>query len=358
MAETFTLSELAIPGTYIRVSAEGLVTAGAISTGNIGIVGTASDTVGETHIFSDYATARAEAGVYDGFADGAGTLNLTRGLELLYRNGARTVFSRGLAAGATQTDYAAAFAELIKDDVNILVAPELDTDTAVGVLGSVLETAENAGKDVIAVVGTDEEGVAAIVEQIPSNDRIIFVGPGIQAFDAAAEEPVNLPGTYTAAAVAGLLSTLSPHTSPTNKVLSGVTRLSQRFSYGETVQLVNAGVLVLEQRRGVRVVRGITTDDGPFRQVTTRRITDFTKAGIRSVSDQFVGRLNNGRVRAALQGALDGFLTTMVLDEQLVTYTVEVTATRQDEIAGRAMVNAVIQPTFSIDFVAVTLVLE
>ena len=42
MAETFTLSELAIPGTYIRVSAEGLVTAGAISTGNIGIVGSAA----------------------------------------------------------------------------------------------------------------------------------------------------------------------------------------------------------------------------------------------------------------------------------------------------------------------------
>ena len=108
----------------------------------------------------------------------------------------------------------------------------------------------------------------------------------------------------------------------------------------------------------MRVVRGLTTDPGPFRQITTRRITDFAKAGIRSVSNQFVGRLNNQRVRGALQGALDGFLTTMVQDEQLVTYTVSVTATRQDEIAGRAIVNAVLQPTFSIDFVAVTLVLE
>ena len=47
-----------------------------------------------------------------------------------------------------------------------------------------------------------------------------------------------------------------------------------------------------------------------------------------------------------------------LIDEQLVTYTLAVTATRQDEIAGRAIVNAVLQPTFSIDFVAVTLVLE
>jgi len=358
MPETFTLSELTIPGTYIRVSAEGLVTAGAISTGNIGIVGTAAEADEETHVFSDYATARSEVGEYDEFNAGAGSQNLTRGLELLYRNRGRTVFARAVAEGATQTDFQDAFAELIKDDVNILVAPELSTDAAISVLGSVVGSAQDAGRDIIAVVGSDATTVSDIIDQVPSNHRIVFVAPGIQAFDAAAEEPVNLPGTYSGAAVAGLISTLAPQTSPTNKVLSGVTRLAQRFSYGETVQLVNAGVLVLEERRGVRVVRGLTTDDGPFRQVTTRRITDFAKAGIRSVSNQFVGRLNNQRVRGALQGALDGFLTTMVLDEQLVTYTVEVTATRQDEIAGRAMVNAVIQPTFSIDFVAVTLVLE
>jgi hypothetical protein len=63
-------------------------------------------------------------------------------------------------------------------------------------------------------------------------------------------------------------------------------------------------------------------------------------------------------VRKALAGAIDGFLTTMKVDEALIDYELSVTATRQDEIAGRAIVNAVIRPTFSIDFVAVTLVLE
>ena len=109
------------------------------------------------------------------------------------------------------------------------------------------------------------------------------------------------------------------------------------------------------------MVRGISTemvDNGPFRQITTRRITDFAKAGIRQASNPFIGRLNNQRVRAALQAAIEGFLTTMVADEALIGYSVEVTATRQDEINGRAIVNAVIQPTFSIDFVAVTLVLQ
>jgi hypothetical protein len=111
----------------------------------------------------------------------------------------------------------------------------------------------------------------------------------------------------------------------------------------------------------VRVVRGVTAEhgaNGPFSQITTRRIVDFAKAGIRQAADPFIGRLNNQRVRKALQGAIDGFLTSMVLDEALTAYTLEVTATRADEIAGRAIVNALLQPTFSIDFIAVTLVLQ
>ena len=67
---------------------------------------------------------------------------------------------------------------------------------------------------------------------------------------------------------------------------------------------------------------------------------------------------NNERVRAALKGAIDGFLTGMLVDEQLTDYQLEVTATRRDEIEGRAIVSALLQPTFSIDFVAVTLVLR
>ena len=50
--------------------------------------------------------------------------------------------------------------------------------------------------------------------------------------------------------------------------------------------------------------------------------------GIRMGSLQYIGRLNNERVRKALRGTLDGFLTTMVLDEALVGYELAVTATR------------------------------
>ncbi|MBI3953225.1 MAG: phage tail sheath subtilisin-like domain-containing protein [Chloroflexi bacterium] len=359
MAETFTASELVIPGTFIRVRSEGLIGVAGISAGNVGIVGTASKGAGDTLILSDYEGARADLGTYDDYKNGAGALNLTRGVELLYLNGARAVFARPLdPAHAAQDDYVAAFNELAKDDVNILVAPQLPTATALAVFGAVVETAENNGKDVMAVVGSDAVTVPAITAQVPTNDRIIMTAPGIRTFDSAAGAEATLSGTYTAAAVAGLLSSLTPQSSPTNKTLPGIVKLSQRFSYGEMRQLVSGRVMVLEARQGVRVVRGLTTDNGAFTQVTTRRIVDFAKAGVRKASDPFIGRLNNQRVRAALQGAIDGFLTTMVQDEALIAYELQVTATRQDEIAGRAVVNAVLQPTFSIDFVAVTLVLQ
>lgn len=357
MAEEFVSASLVLPGTYIRVRSEGLIGVGGISTGNIGIVGTASSGVAETHSLASAAEAAAAFGDPDAIT--ARTLNLTRLVGELFRAGARTVYARGVAAAAVQADYEAAFAELIKEDVQILVAPEIATSMALAVLQPVLEAAENNGQDLIAVMGADGVDTAAIIAQTVDNDRVILAAPGYFVPNPSAPDTdVALPGNYIAAPVAGLLSTLSPQSSPTNKSLVSVGRLTQRFSYSDRISLVNSRIFTLEQRQGVRVVRGLTTDTGGFRQVTTRRIVDFAKAGIRKVSNPFIGRLNNERVRAALQGAIDGFLTTMLIDEQLTRYDLEVTATRRDEIEGRAIVNALLQPTFSIDFVAVTLVLE
>ena len=215
--------------------------------------------------------------------------------------------------------------------------------------------------EVIATWLQDALVPLADVAYLPRDKRFVMVAPAIQAFDSAAGATVSLTGRYSAAPMAGLLSSLAAQSSPTNKTLSGVSGLAQRFSYGEMRDLTAGGVAVLEDRGGIRVVRGVTTqafENGPFSQITTRRITDFAKAGIRQVSNPFIGRLNNQRVRAALEGAVDGFLTTMVQDEALTGYSLEVNASRQDEIAGRANVNVVMQPTFSIDYIRVTLALS
>lgn len=358
MAETFVSANLILPGTYIRVRSEGLIGVRGISSGNIAIVG--RSTVGNGVTVALSSAAEAEAAFGAPAVDAVGrTLNLSAMIGELYRNGARTVYARGVANNTQQPLYTAAFNELIKEDVQILVAPDLTTAAALAVIPPILESSENNNQDLIAVVGADGANAAAVVAQAQTNDRLILAAPGYFIFNPA--DPLNdiaLPGTYMAGPIAALVSSLSPHISPTNKVLPGVTRVAQRFSYAERISLVQARIMALEQREGIRVVRGLTTDNGGFTQVTTRRIVDFAKAGIRQVSNAFIGRLNNERVRSALSSALDGFLTSMRVDEQLTDYRLEVTATRRDEIEGRAIVNVLLQPTFSIDFVAVTIVLQ
>lgn len=355
-------AEQIVPGTFIRVQSEGLIAPKGVSFGNVGIVGTAAaangvtDAIGVTHILGSMEDAAKFYGPADALS--GGTLNLMRGLALLFANGARTVYSHALATGANTAAFTGGVAELLKEDVNILIAPELSTSTAKSVLGAALETAENSGRDMISVIGADATTTTNIKNQVTANKRVVLVTPGVQAYDPAADTVVTLPGNYTAAAVAGLVSSLAPQGSPTNKVLPGVVTLGTRYSYGELKDLLQGNVCPLEDRQGIRVVRGITTEGAAFAQITTRRIVDFAKAGIRQVSGAFIGKLNNDRVRKALHGAIDGFLTTMVVDEALTGYQLEVKASRADEIAGRCVVNVAMQPTFSIDYIRVTLALS
>jgi hypothetical protein len=363
MEESF--AEQILPGTYIRVQAEALIAPRGVASGNVGIIGTAAlapgapTVIGTTRVLSSLDDARALYAPSDALS--AGNLNLMRGLELLFRNGATTVYAHALAQGANTDAFATAASELLKDPINLLIAPELTTANAETVLLSAANTGETDGRDLIAVVGADATDITALETQVSgftAHRRMVLCTPGVFAFDAAAGDNVLLPGNYTAAAVAGLIASLAPQASPTNKVLAGVTQLGAKFSYGTLKTLVQANVLALESRQGVRVVRGLTTEGEAFSQITTRRIVDFAKAGIRQVSSAFIGRLNNERVRKALQGALDGFLTTMVVDEALIGYSLEVKASRQDEIAGRCVVNVAMQPVFSIDFIRVTLSLS
>jgi hypothetical protein len=359
MEENF--AEQIVPGTFIRVHAEALIAPKGVAFGNVGIVGTAANAeganaLGSTQILSSLEDAYKLYAPSDALS--TGKTNLGRGLELLFRNGASTVYARGLAEGATQQDFSTAVDELLKEEINLLVAPELTTASALTVLKAAANSAESNGRDLIAVIGADASGVTAINNQVQADKRVILCAPGVYAYDAAANQEVLLPGNYTAAAVAGLIASLAPQASPTNKVLPGITKLGTKFGYGELKALLQGNVLPLESRQGIRVVRGITTEGAAFSQITTRRIVDYAKTGIRQVANPFIGRLNNERVRKALQGALDGFLTTMLVDEALVGYTLEVKASRQDEIAGRCVVNVAMQPTFSIDYIRVTLALS
>src|SRR5262247_1799339 len=100
-----------IPGTYITVRSEGLISAGRIATGVVGVVGTASSGPLRTPTtLASFADARDKFGLpddYDRPEDGATPLTLTRALQHVYANGASTVIAARIAGdGHATADFA------------------------------------------------------------------------------------------------------------------------------------------------------------------------------------------------------------------------------------------------------------
>ena len=454
--------EAILPGTYITVRDEGLISAGQVVSGNIGIVGTAAKgPVDEVQILGSFSEAKAIFGEIDP----ARQLTLIQALEQIYNNGGKTVYAVRTAAKAAKATYKikdSSEKDLVtleaktpgtwgndikikitdadspanskkveltyqntKETYTISKSGDLEQQVNNQTKGSNLVTAtlakgssstlpkntddsgekftpgsdgepasaeeyknslvqlENelinlvllAGQDVakpematvlqghlnataaikrerIGLIGSGSDEVSVIAGHPLDSDRLILVAPGLQI-----SPQVKLSGAYTAAAVAGLLASLPVQASPTNKPLT-IPGLAKEFSTSQLEKLVGKRVLAIEKREGFRVVKGITTaTNSAWHQITTRRIVDFAIYGVRSACDPYIGKLNNERVRGAMKATLDAFLTRMVQNEALISYELAVTANRVQEIAGEAIVTMTLRPTFSIDFIKVTMYL-
>jgi hypothetical protein len=277
----------------------------------------------------------------------------------------------GGANGAAGADYPAGLRALLEVDAHIVVGAGQGEAFGADLAAHCDEASSDLRKrDRIGVVGSGRAGTNpqardgvftdAGGHDIDS-DRVVFVAPGIRARDDAsnaADPVVTLTGAYAAAAVAGRLAALSPHVSLTNKPLP-VRGLQVEFNPAQLAQLVKARVVALEKRQGFRVVKGITTStNSAWQQITTRRIVDYAKYGVRSSAMPYIGLLNNDRVRGAMHATINSFLDGMVKDEMLTGYQLAVTATREEERQGIARVTMTLRPTFSIDYIRVTMFLE
>ena len=264
-------------------------------------------------------------------------------------------FAAGSDGSASAGDYKNSLAQLENELVNlVLLAGQdaSDSKMATALLGHLNATA-GIKRERIGLIGSGtSDDVEEIAKHSLNSERLIFVAPGLQI-----SPQVKLSGAYTAAAVAGLLASLPVQASPTNKPLT-IPGLSKEFSMSQLEKLVGNRVLAIEKREGFRVVKGITTaTNSAWHQITTRRIVDYAIYGVRSACNPYIGKLNNERVRGAMKATLDAFLTRMVQDEALISYELTVTANRAQEIAGEAIVTVTLRPTFSIDFIKVTMYL-
>jgi hypothetical protein len=273
-------------------------------------------------------------------------------VSAFFGSGSNQPGNSGADAGADE--YAAGLESLANQLINIVVLAGQDAKAMGSVLLGHLKATEAVDLERIGVIGAAGNTTAEFLGHDLADERVILVAPGIAASDGT-----RLPAAYTAAAVAGLISSLPVQASLTNKTLN-VPGLAVEFNRGQQEQLIKRSVLAVVQKQGYRIIKGLTTsgEGTPFSSIPTRRIVDYAKYGVRSAANPYLGRLNNSRVRAAMKATLDAFLTRMVEDEALTGYELEVTATRSQEIAGEVSVVMTIQPTFSIEYIRVSMILK
>lgn len=265
-------------------------------------------------------------------------------------------FTAGENGSPTVSHVQAALDRLLEEDIQLVVVAGLPFSKVKAAVLAHVEKSENLGRERIALVGADSSDPDKVLENANevADKRVVLVAPALRVTDPDTNRGYTLPPAYAAAAVAGRLASLPPHISVTNKTLS-VEGLDRPYNYGELKALVQNRVLTLQPKRGVRVVKGISTHDEAFQQITLRRIVDYVKTGTRIGANQYIGKLNNRRVREALRTTLDRFLSDLVLREFLTGYRLSVTADRAMEIRGEVLVMMDLNPTFSIDVIRVVM---
>jgi hypothetical protein len=246
---------------------------------------------------------------------------------------------------------------LVDQDIQILLVTGIGFGRIKSAVLGHVEKTENIGRERVAVLGAENNVLEKILEN--ANDiadkRVVLTAPGLRQIDPVTGQWIDLPPYYTAAAIAGKLSSLSPHVSPTNKTLAGIDAIGVEYNYGQLKALVQNRVLALQRKRGIRIVKGITTHDEAFQQITLRRIVDYVKQGTRIGANQYIGKLNNTRIRENLRTTLDSFLADLIRREFLTGYKLKVFADRPMEIRGEVLVVMDLNPTFSIDVIRVVM---
>jgi hypothetical protein len=198
------------------------------------------------------------------------------------------------------------------------------------------------------------------------------VAPGEAVADIAnrttalASDRFILAAPYgVAGAVAGLMSKLRYYDSPTFKALTGVAELETRYTPSQLMELLKAGVLPIEARRGrgLIVEKGITTSK---EQISVMRIADHAVRATKNVAENFIGTLNTAGGRTALREKLTETFLTMVREESIVpsvdgkepAFLVDVYSSQLDFAQGVVRVDVAVRPVRAMDYIYATVTVQ
>lgn len=320
------------PGVYSVYDASAVFSAGRSSKTVAVAAKAVQGTVGEVVDLTRYSQAIIAFG-----EDTAETPGMSTLLRLLFAGGVSHVVAVRVADSGELKDYQEAFALLEQQNVQIMVCDSAELSVQQALRQSVVDASENR-RERIAVVGGDGDSVSELVARATAlnSERVVLVGGDVM--DHTGKE---LPGVFSAAAVAGMIAVSSDPAVPLNGAnLAGVTGMVQSYSDNEIDQMVRGGVTPLECESGVVYpVRGVTTRttnggaaDTTWRELTTILVVDDVIPAVRSaLRSKFSRAKNTAQCRGAIRTQTIVELERKVQAEIIDSYgDVTVTASADD----------------------------
>lgn len=158
-----------------------------------------------------------------------------------------------------------------------------------------------------------------------------------------------------AAAYAGLVASLPPHISPTNKAISGPEPI-RNISLTQANTLAGSRFVTFREKGGVtKVVNAMTgaynistAYRSDYVRLTTVRIVHEVADRIRKVADPFIGLPNNGINRSALRAQIDQAVGRLQVVGALERYAFKLISPPSSRVLGQITVNVTLVPAFEI----------
>ncbi len=258
----------------------------------------------------------------------------------------------GVTGAPKVEDYEKALERLeMEPDIEMVLACDV-TDTAVWAV--VDAHCKNMSKDAKNRIGIGTAPSQATVKDIVkmtetlASDRFVVCAPyGVSG------------------AVCGLASKLKYYESPTFKALTGIADIERRYTPAEQMELLKAGILVVDvhRGRGIIVVKGISTSK---EQISVTRIADHAVRGTNNVADNFIGTLNSPGGRMALREKITEFFLSMEKEGAIVpstdgkqpSFLVDVYSSQLDFAQGIVRVDIAVRPVRAMDYIYATITVQ
>lgn len=164
--------------------------------------------------------------------------------------------------------------------------------------------------------GTSQDALKIAMADI-STDYAVMTYPWLRVYN-----PYNKTREYMspAAFLAGLLSTLSPHVSPSRKQIAGLVGVERKLTRAEITSLINHRVLTINPENGLGYVcnSGITTSsNGGKRQIVRRRMVNYLAEALERGLQPFVSQPHTVELQNAVRTAINGFLEREVREGRI-----------------------------------------